>query len=58
MAEAQKHGIALVPEDRLTEGLFLPQPIYKNIAVTSLKELSGVLGSVKESAQKNCLNIG
>ena len=41
-----------VPEDRLTEGLFLPQPIYKNIAVTSLKELSGVLGSVKESAQK------
>ena len=52
VAEAQKHGIALVPEDRLTEGLFLPQPIYKNIAVTSLKELSGVLGSVKESAQK------
>ena len=40
VAEAQKHGIALVPEDRLTEGLFLPQPIYKNIAVTSLKELS------------------
>lgn len=52
VAEAQKHGIALVPEDRLTEGLFLPQSIYKNIAVTSLKELSGVLGSVKESAQK------
>ena len=52
VAEAQKQGIALVPEDRLTEGLFLPQPIYKNIAVTSLKELSGALGSVKESAQK------
>ena len=32
--------------------MFLPQPIYKNIAVTSLKELSGALGSVKESAQK------
>ena len=40
VAEAQKHGIALVPDDRLTEGVFLPQPIYKNIAVTSLKELS------------------
>lgn len=51
-AMAQKCGIALVPEDRLTEGLFLPQPIYKNIAVTSLKKLSGTLGRVKEAAQK------
>ena len=40
VAQAQKLGIALVPEDRLTEGLFLPRPIYKNIAVTKLKELA------------------
>ncbi|ETT13827.1 hypothetical protein HMPREF1497_2363, partial [Fusobacterium sp. CM21] len=53
VTDAQKYGMALVPEDRLTEGLFLPQPIYKNIAVTSLKKLSGVLGIVKESAQKD-----
>ena len=52
VAEAQKNGIALVPEDRLTEGLFLPQSIYKNISVTSLKEISGAFGVVKEAAQK------
>lgn len=40
VAQAQKLGIALVPEDRLTEGLFLPRPIYKNISVTKLKELA------------------
>lgn len=40
VAQAQKLGIALVPEDRLTEGLFLPRPIYKNISVTRLKELA------------------
>lgn len=40
VTQAQKLGIALVPEDRLTEGLFLPRPIYKNIIVTKLKELS------------------
>ena len=51
VAEAQKNGIALVPEDRLTEGLFLPQSIYKNISVTSLKEISGAFGVVKEAAQ-------
>lgn len=52
VAEAQKHGIALVPEDRLTEGLFLPQSIYKNISVTSLEEIQGAFGVVKEAAQK------
>ena len=31
-------GIAYVPEDRLTEGLFLDQPIGDNITVTTLKE--------------------
>lgn len=49
---AQKNGIALVPEDRLTEGLFLAQSIYKNIAVTILKKLGNKFGIVKESAQK------
>lgn len=36
--EAMDAGIAYVPEDRLTEGLFLDQPIGDNIAVASLKK--------------------
>lgn len=51
VSEAQEHGIALVPEDRLTEGLFLPQPIYKNISVASFEQLAkkgGILRSEDE----------
>jgi len=51
VADAQKMGIALVPEDRLTEGLFLPQPIYKNIAVASMDSLAGKGGFLKESSE-------
>ena len=40
--EAQKLKIALVPEDRLTEGLFIPQSITDNITVTRLKSLSSM----------------
>ena len=42
---AEKLKIALVPEDRLTEGLFLPQSIADNITVTRMHDLSkgGVL---------------
>jgi len=34
------HGIAYVPEDRLTEGLFMPQTIDRNILAGSLEKLS------------------
>lgn len=37
--DAMALGIALVPEDRLTEGLFLPRSILTNITVTRLKAL-------------------
>lgn len=42
--DAQQLGIALVPEDRLTEGLFLPQSIVRNITVTRLDALVGKAG--------------
>lgn len=54
--DAQNKGIALVPEDRLTEGLFLQQAIYKNISVTSLKEISGKFGVVNECREKDLSN--
>ncbi len=36
--DAIRHGIALVPEDRLTEGLFGPMPIKTNINATTLEK--------------------
>jgi len=49
---AQKLHIGYVPEDRLTEGLCLQQPIADNITLSSLKRLSNKLGLIK---QKNIL---
>lgn len=45
--EAMQAGIAYVPEDRLTEGLFLDQPIGDNIVVSSLERSTagGMLSS-------------
>ena len=44
VAAAQKLGIALVPEDRLTEGLFLPQSIIRNNTVSILDRLANKIG--------------
>ena len=47
---AQKLRIGYVPEDRLTEGLCLQQPIADNITLASLKRLSSGLGLLKKSS--------
>ena len=39
--------IGYVPEDRLTEGLCLNQPIADNIMLSSLKQLTGFLGTIR-----------
>jgi simple sugar transport system ATP-binding protein len=44
--EAIDLGIAYVPEDRLTQGLVLDQPISSNIVVTILEKLAGRFGLV------------
>jgi simple sugar transport system ATP-binding protein len=41
---AVKHRIGYVPEDRLTEGLFLPQSIGRNIVASVLDEMTARLG--------------
>lgn len=41
--DAIAHGIGYVPEDRVTEGLFLEQPIGKNIVVRVIDRLRGPL---------------
>ena len=45
---AQKLKIGYVPEDRLTEGLCLQQPIADNITLSSLKRLSNKFGIIKK----------
>jgi simple sugar transport system ATP-binding protein len=45
--DAIHHGIALVPENRLTEGLFTKKSIKKNINVTMLSALLSKLGLLK-----------
>ena len=47
--QAQKKGVSLVPEDRLTEGLFLPQSIIDNITVTRLDDIAGAAGIVSRN---------
>lgn len=48
VTQAQKMGISLVPEDRLTEGLFLPQSIVDNITVTRLDDIATAGGIVNK----------
>ncbi len=42
--DAIVHGIGYVPEDRLTEGLFLEQTITRNLVVRIIDRLRGALG--------------
>ena len=44
VVDAMEHRIAYVPEDRLTEGLFLEQSIQRNIVVSVLDTLRDRLG--------------
>ena len=45
-AEAIAHGIGYVPEDRLTEGLFLEKPIEDNITLPILDRLRNAFGII------------
>ncbi len=42
--DAVRHKIGLVPEDRLTEGLFLPQSIADNLIIAEIDRLAGRAG--------------
>ncbi|WP_255543003.1 ATP-binding cassette domain-containing protein [Azospirillum sp. INR13] len=50
--EAIAAGIAYVPEDRLTEGLFLPQSIKRNMLATSYERLARKLVIDRERAEE------
>lgn len=50
--DAIAHGIGYVPEDRITEGLFLEQSISRNLVVRTLDDLRGRFG-LTEPARVN-----
>lgn len=50
--DAIHHGISYVPEDRLTEGLFLPHTINNNIMIVSFKKFFNRLGFVRKDVLK------
>lgn len=54
--DATRHGIGYVPEDRLTEGLFLPQSIANNIVVRTLRELVNQIGLLSGQAKTKMVN--
>jgi len=51
-ADAVRHGIALITEDRKGEGLLLPQPIAANIALGNIGRVArhGVVDAARENA--------
>lgn len=50
--DAQRSRIGYVPEDRLTEGLFLQQPIADNITATRISRLSNEIGILDRRAMR------
>ena len=53
---AMEHRIGLVPEDRLTEGLFLDQPINDNITVSILDKIKGAFGLLNREEGEAIVN--
>jgi simple sugar transport system ATP-binding protein len=51
--DAIRLGIAYVPEDRLTEGLFLTQSIGKNIVASSVRKLETIVKVLDKGKIKN-----
>jgi len=53
VADSIEHGLGYVPEDRLTEGLFLEQSIGLNIVAANLPNLSGTMDTIDGEATEN-----
>lgn len=51
-SEAQKAGIALLPEDRATQGLFQQRSIKENVSATMLHEISNGLSILNKKKEE------
>ncbi len=56
VAAAMENKIGYVPEDRLTEGLFLSRSIGENIIISDLNSLSGRAGVYDFKKKKSAIN--
>lgn len=54
--DAIYHGIGYVPENRLTEGLVMPQSVGNNIIVTILRKLLNRIGLVDKEQREKEIN--
>ncbi len=54
--DAIRHGIGYVPEDRLTEGLFLEQSIGRNMIISIVERLAGMFGIMRSDAMEREIN--
>ncbi len=53
--DAISHEIGFVPEDRLSEGLFLDQSIADNIVISKIDDMKTKIGSLDLSARQACI---
>ncbi|MCL2034799.1 MAG: sugar ABC transporter ATP-binding protein [Oscillospiraceae bacterium] len=51
--KAIENGIGYVPEDRLTEGLFLPRSIGDNAVIAEIDKLAGKLGLLADKTRRD-----
>ncbi|MDI3548828.1 MAG: simple sugar transport system ATP-binding protein [Halanaerobiales bacterium] len=51
--DAIKNKIGYVPEDRLTEGLFMPQSIGRNIIISNIKSLLSKFGFINKDKMED-----
>ena len=55
--DAIKYGIAYVPEDRITEGLFLNQSVKDNLAISAIDSMTGKWGIIDKAKIKKNINF-
>jgi simple sugar transport system ATP-binding protein len=54
--EAASAGIAYVPENRLVQGLVMPQSVARNTVLTTLRRLTGRWGALDEEAVRDSVS--
>ena len=54
--EAIAHGIAMVPEDRKEQALFMNLPIVQNMTISHLPKLSSLNFFIRQSHEKSIIN--
>ena len=54
--DALKSGVALLPEDRKTQGVFLNLPIAHNISISGIKDMSNSAGVINRKKEQSLVD--